>query len=511
MCGHEFHLFKSQQLDSVHLRRNETEPNAAYNRMETVEEDDVFTGVPSSYEDLFNTLIFFLVQFLLGDVICRRGLRVVPPLVGYIIAGVILGPEGFDFVPLTEAWVLLGNLGLVLLIVQAGLEMDLDILRKIGIRGCIMAFVGSVLPISLGMLISWAAFDQTGSTVIAMGCCFGPTSAGIAINVLGQCNILELPIGQLIVAAAIVDDILALLVLSQLQALSSQGDVAVTDILVPIVSAFCWLFLGGAAALFLAPTLFGKLRDLANTETILRFLRPFQLDSSKGSDDPGYRGGLALTVMMCLVFILLPATYYSRASYLLGAFLSGLAFCQEPKLDIRFRCDFKRLIGWLMKLFFAASIGFQVPVSLLADLTVIGRGVLLSLALLGKFAVGPLMTPLFDSDMQRWRGNHLRDCIVVGFSMSGEAEFAFVVAVFGVTEGLIPPDLYASVVLAILISMIVSPLLLRSTLALFPYTKTLLDDAEEMPSEEEPADRDDAKDGDQQASNNVEDFKRQHL
>jgi hypothetical protein len=50
-------------------------PNAAYHTMATVEEDEIFTGVPSTYEDLFNALIFFLVQFLLGDVVCRLGLR----------------------------------------------------------------------------------------------------------------------------------------------------------------------------------------------------------------------------------------------------------------------------------------------------------------------------------------------------------------------------------------------------------------------------------------------------
>jgi Kef-type K+ transport system membrane component KefB len=445
--------------------------------MTSLEYDEIFTGVPSTYEDLFAILVFFLTLFLFGDVICRRGLRIVPPLVGYIIAGVILGPEGFDFVPLEEAWVLLGNLGLVLLIAKAGLEMDLDILKTIGVRGCLMALVGSILPVSLGMLISWAALDQTGSTVIAMGCCFGPTSAGIAINVLGQCNILDLPIGQLIIAAAIVDDILALLVLSQLQALTAQGDVSVSDIVVPILSAFGWLFVGGAAALFLAPTLFGKLHDLSKTETISRLFKPFKLDASKSNDDPEYKAGLALTVMMCLLFALLPATYYSQASYLLGAFLAGLAFCQEPTMDEKFRCEFKRVVHWLMKLFFAASIGFQVPVSLLSDGAVIGRGFLLATALFGKVAVGPLMTPLFDDDMKRWRGKHLRDCAVVGFSMAGEAEFAFVVAVFGVTEGLIPPDFYASIVLAILMSTIVSPLLLRSTLALFPYEpKQLLDD-----------------------------------
>jgi len=440
--------------------------------MTTLEgEDDVlFTGVPSSYEDLFAGLLFFLALFLLGDVICRRCLKIVPPLVGYILTGVILGPEGFDFIPLEEAWVLLGNLGLVLLITQAGLEMDLDILKTIGVRGCIMAFIGSLLPVSLGMFLSWIAFDQTGNTVIAMGCCFGPTSAGIAINVLGQCNILERPIGQLIVAAAIVDDILALLVLSQLQALTGQGDVAIADIVVPIVSAFGWLFGGGAVALYLAPKAFDRCYILTRTETAKRIWKAFQLDpSGKNADEATFKEGLSLTMMMGLLFALLPATYYSRASYLLGAFLAGLAFCQEPKLEERFRREFHKVIHWLMMLFFAASIGFQVPVSILADRTVIGRGFLISLALLGKVAVGPLLTPLFDDDMRRWRGKHLRDCAVVGFSMAGEAEFAFVVAVFGVTEGLIPPDLYASIVLAILMSTIVSPLLLRSTLAFFPY------------------------------------------
>lgn len=434
-------------------------------------EDYFFTGVSSSYEELYAVLIFFLTLFLLGDVFCRRALRIVPPLVGYIATGLIMGPEGLDWIPFEEAWVLLGNLGLVLIITQAGLEMDLEILKKVGVRGFIMGVVGSILPISLGMLVSWAALDQTGSSVIAIGCCFGPTSAGIAINVLGQCGVLEMPIGQLIVAAAIVDDILALLVLSQLQALTSQGDVSLAAIVVPIVSAFSWLFLGGALALFVAPSLFAKLFEWTRIQSFESFLNVFRLDPSKPRDSGEDKPSFALISLLGLLFALLPATYYSQASYLLGAFLAGLAFCQEPaELEARFRKEFKKVIDWLMKIFFAATIGFQVPVSLFGDPKVIGRGFLLSVALFGKMLVGPLLTPKFGENMQRWRGDHLRDCAVVGFSMAGEAEFAFVVAVFGVTEGLIPPDLYASVVLAILLSTIISPLLLRTTLAFFPYS-----------------------------------------
>lgn len=436
------------------------------------DDDVVFTGVPSSYEDLFAVLIFFLLLFILGDVVCRRGLRIVPPLVGYIATGVALGPEGLDWIPFEQAWVMLGNLGLVLLIAQAGLEMDLDILKKIGVRGFVMAVVGSIMPISLGMLISWAILGETGNTIIAMGCCFGPTSAGIAINVLGQCSVLDTPIGQLIVAAAIVDDILALLVLSQLKALTVQGDVNVGDIIIPIISAFAWLFLGGAIALFVAPSVIRALFDWTTTRLPSKIMDIFRLDTRDNdaardmSDD---RTAFSLIALLALFYALLPATYYSQASYLLGAFLAGLAFCQEPDLDAQFRKQFKRLIEWLMRIFFAATIGFQVPLSLFGDMKVVGNGFLLSFALLGKLAVGPLLTPKFDKDMKLWRGAHLRDCAVVGFSMAGEAEFAFVVAVFGVTEELIAPELYASVVLAILLSTILSPLLLRTVLAVFPY------------------------------------------
>jgi hypothetical protein len=84
--------------------------------------------------------------------------------------------------------------------------------------------------------------------------------------------------------------------------------------------------------------------------------------------------------------------------------------------------------------------GFQVPARSFANGTVLAsRGVLFACALLGKVTVG-ILVPNFHSDVdshpeavKKYRGLHLKDCLVVGFSMVGEAEFAFVVAVFGVT------------------------------------------------------------------------------
>lgn len=316
-------------------------------------DDEIFTGVPSSYEDLYQSLLFLLSLYLAGDVLCRRCSRIVPSLVGQIAVGVALGPAVADFVPVPEAWVLLGNIGLVLLICEAGLDMNLEILRKIGIRGIVMAVIGSILPIGFAMIISRFVLGDSGSTAIAVGCSFGPTSAGIAMNVLGQCGVLSEPVGQLIVAAAIVDDILALVVLSVLRSLTAEGDVDVVQVIIPILSAFLWLGIGGAAALFVAPQAVQSSYNLWLRHKPSRLLSICGLEANKDTKEESVT--FALVLLLLSLMCLLPATYYSQASYLLGAFLSGLAFCQQPMLDEGFRRQFKRLVQWLMRIFFVST------------------------------------------------------------------------------------------------------------------------------------------------------------
>ncbi len=418
-------------------------------------ETSVFSGVPSSFQDLYfqdlyATILFLVSLYIAGDVICKRWLRIVPSLVGQILVGIAFGPQALNVLPdASSTLVLLGNVGLTLLILQAGLEMDVGILRLIGPRGVYIAIVGSILPIGIGIgLTLLLGFDA--KTAVATGCCFGPTSAGIAMNVLGQCGVLQKPIGQLIVAAAIVDDMLALIILSQLSALTD--DVSISGIIIPITSALLWLVLGGAIALHVMPKV---------TRTLLNWWK--RATTAANGNDDNDKVQKAFVILMVLLLGLLPATFYSEASFLLGAFLAGLAFCRDDALGEFVSVQFKRIITWLMRLFFAATIGFQVPVSLFGNGTVLWKGLVLMVALSGKLAVGPLLTPKLDKQ------HHWRDCAVVGFSMAGEAEFAFVIAVYGVTNGLLEAELYASVVLAILLSTIASPLLLRTTLAIFPY------------------------------------------
>uniref|UniRef100_A0A7S1Z7Y7 Cation/H+ exchanger transmembrane domain-containing protein n=1 Tax=Ditylum brightwellii TaxID=49249 RepID=A0A7S1Z7Y7_9STRA len=394
-------------------------------------------GVHITYEDLYAAMIFFTAIYVAG-VFASRVLKM-PSLVGEIFAGIILGPPLADYIPNPEAFVLLGEIGLILLVLEAGIDIDLSTLSLIGTRGIIIAIIGSIAPIAIALAIAFAlGFDTKAS--IAAGATFGPTSLGIAMNILRQGKIVNTPVGQLIVSAAVIDDMIALIILSQLSAL--EGDATVAQIVAPIVSALGFLIVGGYIAVFIFPKLINA--------TIMKKVPQEQ------------KGKAEMIIMFALILALMPATYYAKASFLMGVFIAGLAFCRSHDLHHLFVTQFKRLMQWLMRIFFAASIGFQVPIKDFGNGTVIWQGLVFTLALLGKIGTG-LLVPNFTQS-GRFQGFHLRDVFVTGFSMAAEGEFAFVIAVFAVDSGLITKDLYASVVLAVLISTILPPFALRYTI-----------------------------------------------
>lgn len=128
---------------------------------------------------------------------------------------------------------------------------------------------------------------------------------------------------------------IALVVLSQLRALT--GEVTVASILVPVVSAMAFLLIGGYLAICILPGLIQKF-------VLSRF-------------SAEYHDKIELAIMMSMLLVLMPATFYAKASFLMGAFVAGLTFCSSHTLHHIFVAQFKRLLQWLMRIFFAASIG----------------------------------------------------------------------------------------------------------------------------------------------------------
>ena len=305
--------------------------------------------------------------------------------------------------------------------------------------------IGSILPIGIGIVLALAVNGtEDVKAAIAAGATFGPTSLGIALNILRGGGILNTPVGQLIISAAVIDDMIALIVLSQLESLTGTIDAA--GVLIPVISAALFLVVGGYVALFWIPPIVNKhvLTRVENQEK---------------------HGFVEMGIMFSFLIVLMPATYYAKASYLMGAFVAGLSFCTSHELHVAFVRQFKRVMQWLMRVFFAASIGFQVPIKDFASGVVIWQGLVFTLALIGKLLVG-FLVPNFTQS-RNFTGYHLRDCLITGFSMAAEGEFAFVIAVYSVDKELIDKDLYASVVLAVLLSTILPPFLLRFTISYY--------------------------------------------
>lgn len=397
-------------------------------------------GVHIKYDDLWFAMLYLASIYVIGYI--GQRFLLMPSLVGQIVSGIIMGPALLDIVPYPEAFVLFGEIGLVLLVVEAGVDIDVTTLKLIGVRGVIIATLGSIFPIAIGLAVAFAIGADT-KAAIAAGAAFGPTSLGIAMNILRAAKFINTPTGQLIVAAAIIDDMIALIILSQLTGL--VGEITLSGVLIPVVSALGFLIIGGYLALAVLPGLFDKF--------------VFKNISKKN------HGKVALLIMLGLVLGLMQATHYTKASHLMGAFIAGLVFCQDHHLHETFVSQFKRVLQWLMRIFFASTIGFQVPLKNFSSLKVIWQGLLFTTALLGKLGVG-FLVPNF-SQTKNFTGHHLRDCLLVGCSMAAEGEFAFVIAAFAVDKGLVDKDLYSSMVLAILLSTIIAPFSLRFTINFF--------------------------------------------
>ncbi|EED96002.1 Na+/H+ exchanger, partial [Thalassiosira pseudonana CCMP1335] len=350
----------------------------------------------------------------------------IPPLVGQIIAGFLLGPPLADFVPFPEAMVLLGDLGLILLLVEAGIELDVGLVREAGIRPVLIAIAGSILPFSIGLGVALAQGKSIKSG-IACGASFSPTSLGVAANALSGGSALNTPVGQLIVASAVIDDMIGLIILSMMEVLVAE-EPALYEYFIPIVSWFAAQF-------------------------VVHCILPlFKVEN---------RPAVAFTLLWALLMAYLPMMYYSRASYLTGAFLAGLSFGQVEGVHHTFVQEAGVIMDWLLRIFFAASIGFQVPIKMFGSSHVVAWGFAFYTAVLGKLPVG-LFAPKYDEETPKdYPFNpYVRDVVITSVAMTCRGEFSFIIAAFGIGEGLLDPELYSSIIFAVLLSSITSPIML---------------------------------------------------
>ena len=254
-----------------------------------------------TYEDIYAILVFLIVAMAMGIITSKLGM---PALVGEIITGFLLGPPLANFVPFPEAMVLVGEIGLIMLLLEAGVELDVAQLRETGARAIGIALTGTVIPLGIGMGLAMASGGATIKSALAVGASFSPTSLGVAASALKSGKMLDTPVGQLIVAACVFDDILALIILSMFQVLV-QDNPPIIQYFIPIFSSFGFLILLGGSAVTWMP----------------RFIDDKILKRCNES----YRELVMFSLMTLMLLAYLPLLNYTKASYLMGAILAGCA------------------------------------------------------------------------------------------------------------------------------------------------------------------------------------------
>ena len=375
-----------------------------------------------SVPELFLVLIVVLAGAkLLGELAEAVGQ---PAVVGELIAGILLGPSLLGLVPPDEPTVrALSELGVVVLLFEIGLETELGALRRVGGVAAMVAAVGVVTPFALGLLATRALGVAMLPSLVASAA-LTATSVGITARVLSDLGWLKEPEGQVVLGAAVFDDVLGLLVLAVVSGLVAHGSIEAGSVVRASGFAVLFLVLAIVIGRVLARVLFGLLGRLSKDPTL---------------------------AVMGVAFALLLAVLADRAGLapLVGAFAAGIVLGETPQAE-PIRGGVVRLGHLLVPIFFVA-VGAAVDVRALVDPHVLGLGlVLVVTGVIGKVAAG--YGPWW------FRGRKL----LVGVAMIPRGEVGLIFARMGLSSGALDADTYAAILLMVIVTTLAMPPALRA-------------------------------------------------
>ena len=366
---------------------------------------------------LLSLLIMFAAAKLLAEVFER--LRQ-PAVVGEILAGILVGPSLLGWVSPNEIISTLAEIGVIFLLFTVGLETKPQAIFRVGKRAFIVAVAGAALPFVAGYFI---AMWWDGSFVEAMfvGAALVATSVGITARVLGNMGLLDAPTARIILGAAVIDDIIGLLVLTVVSSMS-QGQVDYFDISKKAALAVVFTaFVAVIAAPFI--TKYGsKVEKLKIGE-------------------PYYIFGLILCLGLSYA-----ATYIGVAA-IIGAFLAGMALAEVTEKNRNMRRQTSGVMEFMVP-FFLVNIGMQLNLSAFNNSSAIFLAVIVTLlAVITKF-IGCALGAY---------GIGARRSVQVGVGMVPRGEVGIVVAQIGLGLGVISDSFFGAVLFMAIATTLIAP------------------------------------------------------
>ncbi|MCR1964405.1 cation:proton antiporter [Clostridium perfringens] len=379
-----------------------------------------------SYEFLFDLALILISTKLFG--LITKKVRM-PQVVGALVAGVILGPAVLNVLSETEFIQKLAELGVIVLMFTAGLETDINQLKKTGKASFIIAVLGVIIPLAGGFFI--ASIFNKGNDVntilqnVFIGIILTATSVSITVETLKEMGKLNTRAGNAILGAAIIDDILGIIALT---ITTSLADPSINVIIVLSKIVMFFIFAGFAGYLF--HWAFIKL-----DERYQRDLRRFVI----------------IAFVFCLLLSFCAEEFFGVAD-ITGAFIAGLVISDSNRSKY-LNSRFETLSYMLLSPIFFASIGIKVQLTAMTKTIFIFAILLLLVAILSKI-VGCAL----GAKLCRYSN---REAIQIGTGMISRGEVALIVANKGIAMGLMLPEFLAPVVIVVVVTTIVTPILLK--------------------------------------------------
>ncbi|MGL5635211.1 MAG: cation:proton antiporter [Sarcina sp.] len=379
-----------------------------------------------SHKFLFDIAIILLSTKLLGLITKKLHM---PQVVGALIAGLVLGPAALDLLHETDFIQQIASLGVIILMFTAGLETDINELKKTGKVSFLVAILGVFLPLIGGVAVSYFFNDNVGSKAILenifIGIILTATSVSITVETLKEMGKLNTRAGNTILGAALIDDILGVIGLTLI---TSMADSSVNIGVVLLKILLFFIFAGIMGVIF--------------HYIFMKWVGGYKRD---------LRRFVIVAFALCLLLSFVAEEFFGVAD-ITGAFIAGLIISNTAKTHY-INARFETMSYMLLSPIFFASIGIKVELTGMSSEIIFFTVLLLAVAILTK-----IIGCFFGARVSRYSS---KESLQIGVGMVSRGEVALIVASKGIAIGLMNARFLAPIVIVVVVTTIVTPVLLK--------------------------------------------------
>jgi Kef-type K+ transport system membrane component KefB len=369
---------------------------------------------------LFSLFLIFASAKLLGEVFERFKQSAV---IGEILAGVILGPQVLNLIGTSEIFPVLAQIGAIILLFKVGLETKVEEILKVGPTSLIVAVLGVIFPFIFGYLYT-LIIHHTTVEAIFIGAAMVATSVGITARVFADLGIVETKIARVILGAAVIDDVIGLVVLAIVTGLG-KGTLSLVKIGLITLEAVGFIIFLIVIGRRIIHRVVPRVAKFRTKEAVF-----------------------SLAIIFCL-FLSAVSSYIDLAA-IVGAFLAGMVL-SGLNLEYNLSIKTESLYNFLVPFFFVI-LGSWIDLSIFSQPTLLWAALVITIfAIIGKL----LGCGLGALNLGK------KEALMVGFGMVPRGEVGMIIASIGLSMGVIKSDLYTVIIFMVMATTLLTPPILR--------------------------------------------------